>query len=126
MEPRQPGYEATNIRTKFQGLQAPKELVQRLKEAWEIARHANKEATFKAQKDYDQKAEPQNSLRYQLILLEDFYLAGRNSNNSPRFTGPHRILELKGESDVAIKMLNSDRKTTVHVNHLCPTMFLQT
>ena len=91
-----------------------------LHQAREIARHANEEATFQAQKNYDQKAEPHSFVRDQLVLHEDLYFAGQNAKLSPRFTGPHHIIELKGETDVVIKMLNSGRKTTVHVNRLKP------
>ena len=91
-----------------------------LHQAQELAKQNSKEAPYKAQKDYDKKAEPHSFVRDQLVLLEDRYFAGRNKKLSPRFTGPHRIIELKGETDAIIKMLSSGRKTSVHVNRLKP------
>ena len=75
-----------------------------------MARHNNEEATFKAQKDYDKKANPHNFVRDHLVLLEDSYFTGWNAKLAPKFTGPHRIIELKGEADVILKMLSSGRK----------------
>ena len=65
MEARQPGFEAADIRNRFDGPLSLDQLVQRLQLAWEVARHNNKQATFKAQKDYDKKAEPHNCVRDQ-------------------------------------------------------------
>ena len=92
MEARQPGFEATDIRNRFDGPLSPDQLVQRLQQDREVARHNNEEATFKAQKDYHKKAEPHSFVRDQLVLLEDSYFAGRNAKLTPRFTGPYRIV----------------------------------
>ena len=76
MEARQPGFEAADIRNKFEGPLSPEQLVQCLHQAPEVANLNNVLATFKAQTDYDKKAEPHNFIRDQLVLLEDSYFAG--------------------------------------------------
>ena len=119
MEARQPGFDAAESRLRFEGPKSPEELVNRLHQAREIARHCNEEATFQAQQQHDRKAEPHKFVRDQLVLLEDTYFASRNAKLAPKFTGPHRILELKGDANVVLK-LTSGRKVTVHVNRLKP------
>ena len=120
MEARQPGFDAAEVRTKFSGPQSPEQLVKRLQEARDIAQRDNQDATLRAPQDHDRKAQPHSFVRDQLVLLEDNYFASRNAKLAPKFTGPHRIIELKGESDVVIKMGTSGRKLTVHVNRLKP------
>ncbi len=120
MEPRQPGFEAADIRVKFEGPQSPEQMLQRLQKARELAQQNNEEATFRAQVDHDRKAAPHSYVRDQLVLLEKNYFLGENAKLSEKWTGPHRIIELKGETDVTLKMCDSGRKTTVHVDRIKP------
>ena len=120
MEARQPGFNAADVRTKFEGPGSPEEMLERLQKARRIAQEENEQATLQAQQQHDRKAEPHGYVRDQLVLLEDNYFASRNAKLAPKFTGPHRILELKGESNVVLKMAQSGRKVTVHVDRLKP------
>ena len=77
MEAVQPRFEAANIRMKFEGPQSPVQLIQRLQ--GEIAWHANQEATFDAQKDFDQKAKPHHFARDQRVLFDSYFQGGTPS-----------------------------------------------
>jgi transposase InsO family protein len=120
MEARQPGFNAADVRNKFEGPGSPEEMLERLQKARRIAQEENEQVTLQAQMHHDKKAEPHGYVRDQLVLLEDNYFASRNAKLAPKFTGPHRILELKGESNVVLKMAQSGRKVTVHVDRLKP------
>ena len=104
MKARQLGFDAVKVRTKFSGPQSLEQLVKQLQEVREIAQQDNKDATPWAQQDHNRKAQPHCFTCDQLVLLEDNYFASRNAKLAPKFTGPHRIVELKGEAHVIIKM----------------------
>jgi transposase InsO family protein len=120
MEARQPGFNAADVRTKFEGPGSPEEMLGRLQRARRLAQEENEQSTLIAQQQHDKKAEPHGYVRDQLVLLEDNYFASRNAKLAPKFTGPHRILELKGECNVVLKMAQSGRKVTVHVDRIKP------
>jgi hypothetical protein len=119
MEARQPLFDAAGVRLQMDGPMSPKELWERLQDAREKARMDNQDATADAREYHDRRAEPHHYVRDQLVLLQDPYFINRNAKIAPRWTGPHRIEELKGDTDVRLKM-SSGRKMVTHVNRLKP------
>ena len=109
--------EAADIRNKFWGTPINRSVDSKTAGSQRDCVTYQQRATFRHKRIIIEKL---NHIRNQLELLKDSYFPGRNEKLSPRFIGPHLILQLKGESVVVIKMLNSGRKTTVHVNRLKP------
>ena len=118
MEAQQPGFEDADIQNRFEGPQSPDQLIQRLKEARKIARHVKEQAALKHRRVKDPKAEqlcqrPARAigrLLLQRTLQQAVSQVHWTSSNS----------ETKRGDRCFIKMLNSGRKMTVHVNGLKP------
>jgi hypothetical protein len=54
-----------------------------------------------------------------MVLLEEYNFLGKNQKLSPKFSGPHIILSLKGTHNAEI-LMNTKRKVIVNVQHLKP------
>jgi hypothetical protein len=119
MEPRMPGIPGPEIRRKFYGESTTDERIQRLLFARDIARRHNEEATEKSKKDYDNKATPHNFTVGQLVLLDEHSFLHKNTKLAPKWSGPHRILKLKGPVNVELKLKN-EKHLLVHTNRLKP------
>jgi hypothetical protein len=119
MEARQPSFDAASNRVRMTGAKPSQEIMDRLHEARQKAIEANQQATATAREYHDRNAEPHHYHRDQLVLLQDPYYLNRNAKIAPKWTGPHRIEQLKGDCDVTLK-LASGRKLTAHVNRLKP------
>ena len=119
MEARQPTFDAASNRIRMEGPKPSQEIMDRLYEARQRAINANQDATASAREYHDRKAEPHHYHRDQLVLLQDPYYLNRNAKMAPKWTGPHRIEQLKGDCDVSLK-LASGRKLTAHVDRLKP------
>ena len=120
IEPRAPSFDAPEMRRKFYGESSTDELFNRLKVARELARFHNEQATDKAEEYFDQKAKPHSYQVGQLVLLAETNFLHRNAKLAPKWTGPHEILRLKGDSNVELKISTSGRKLIVHTNRLKP------
>ena len=103
----------------MEGFKTPEELWDRLYDARQRAIISNQGATAQAQEYHDSKAEPHHYHRDQLVLLQHPNYINRNAKTAPRYTGSHRIEQLKGDTDVSLK-LASGRKLTAHVDRLKP------
>jgi hypothetical protein len=119
MEPRMPGIPGPEIRRKFYGESTTDERIQRLLFARDIARRHNEEATEKTKRDYDKKATPHNFTVGQLVLLDEHSFLHKNTKLAPKWSGPHRILRLKGPVNVELKLKN-EKHLLVHTNRLKP------
>ena len=120
IEPRAPSFEAPEMRRKFYGESSTDELFARLKTARELAQFHNEAAIGKAKDYFDQKARPHQYQPGQLVLLTETNFLKRNAKLSPKWTGPHEILSLKGDSNVELKISRTGRKLITHVNRLKP------
>ncbi len=65
-------------------------------------------------------AAPHKFLRQQLVLLDEHSFLHKNQKLAPKWSGPHKILQLKGDSNVEIHLKHNNRKTVVHANRLKP------
>ena len=119
MEARQPSFDAASNRVRMTGDKPSQEIMDRLHEARQKAIEANQDATATAREYHDRNAEPHHFYRDWLVLLQDPYYINRNAKIAPRWTGPHRIEQPKGDCDISLK-LASGRKLTAHVNRLKP------
>jgi hypothetical protein len=119
MEPRMPGIPGPELRRKFYGESTTDERIQRLLFARDLARRHNEEATEKTKKDYDKKATPHNYTIGQLVLLDEHSFLHKNTKLAPKWSGPHRILKLKGPVNVELKLKN-EKHLLVHTNRLKP------
>jgi hypothetical protein len=75
--------------------------------------------TSKAENYYNQSVKKHEFQEKQQVLLDEHYYLNRNQKISPKFTGPHLILKLKGKCNVEL-LLNNGKTTIVHVNLLNP------
>jgi hypothetical protein len=119
LEARLPSFMTTDLRRKFYGENSSDEIVQRLLYARDVARRHNEEASDQYRQQYDQKAEPHSYQLQQLVLLDEHSFLHKNAKLAPKWSGPHRIIRLKGESNVELQ-LRTGRKLIVHVNRLKP------
>jgi hypothetical protein len=117
MEARQPGFPTPDLRRKFYGESDSDEILLRLLHARNVARENNEKATDKAHSDFNKKAEQHNYQVGQFVLLNETSFLHKNAKLAPKWTGPHKIVKLKNECNVELK-LKTGRKTIVHVNRL--------
>jgi hypothetical protein len=85
-----------------------------------VTRQYNKDASDQARLQFDAKAAPHKFLPNQLVLLDEHSFLGKNQKLAPKWTGPHKILSLKGDSNLEILLKHNNRKTVVHANRLKP------
>ena len=119
MEPRTPTFPGPEIRRTFYGESATDELIQRLFQARDVARRINEESTEGYREQFNKKAQPHSYQVGQLVLLDEHSFLHKNTKLAPKWSGPHRILQLKGDCNVELKMTNG-RKNIIHVNRLKP------
>ena len=55
-------------------------------------------------------------------MLDEQSFLNKNTKLAPKFTGPHKILQLKGDTNAELQLKNG-RKTIVHFNRLKPYVF---
>jgi hypothetical protein len=69
---------------------------------------------------YDSKAVPHKFLLNQLVLLDEHSFLHKNLKLAPKWSGPHKIIRLKGDANAEILLWHNNRKTVVHTNRLKP------
>ena len=119
IEPRTPVFDAPDTRKKFYGESSSGELFSRLCVARDIARLNNEDATLSYKLHYDAKAEPHQYKEGQLVLLDEHNFLKKNVKLAPKWSGPHRVLRLKGPCNVELQ-LDNNKKVIVHANRLKP------
>ena len=119
IEPRLPSFPNPDLRQKFYGESSAAEMYQKLQIARNTAVENNLTATEKNKSYFDEKAKPHSFASNQLVLLEEYNFLGKNQKLSPKFSGPHIIISLKGTNNAEILMDNR-RKVIVNVQRLKP------
>jgi len=119
LEARQPGLPGPEVRRKFYGESSTDELLLRLLAARNVARQNNQEASDQAKEDHDRKATPHAFAANQLVLLDEHSFLHKNAKLAPNWSGPHRIVRLKNDNNVELKLKNG-RSLITHVNRLKP------
>ncbi len=120
LEPRLPSLPTPDLRRKFYGESSTDDLIRKLLFARNVARQNNEDASDAACLQFDSKAAAHKFLPQQLVLLDEHSFLGRNQKLAPKWSGPHRVLRLKGESNVELQLRHNNRKTVVHTNRLKP------
>jgi hypothetical protein len=85
-----------------------------------LAHQYNEDASDQAQLQFDAKTAPHKFQPDQLVLLDEQNFLDKNQKLAPKWTGPHKILRLKGDSNLEIQLRHNNRKTVVHANRLKP------
>jgi hypothetical protein len=119
IEPRLPSFPNPDLRERFYGESSAAEMFQRLQFARQTAVENNLDSTGKYSEYFNKSAKPHSFVINQMVLLEEYNFLGRNQNLSPKFSGPHIILSLKGMHNAEI-LMNTKRKVIVNVQRLKP------
>ena len=122
IEPRLPNFPEPDLRRKFYGESDADEMKLRLLRARQIAYENNQLVTEKSKAYFDSKAKPVDYKVDQYVLLDEHSFLGKNTKLAPKFSGPHRILRLKGNTNVEL-LLKNGKKVIVHYNRLKPYTF---
>jgi hypothetical protein len=85
-----------------------------------VARQNNEDASDVARTQFDSKAAPHKFLPHQLVPLDEHSFLHKNQKLAPKWSGPHKIIRLKGDANVEIQLRHNSRKTVVHANRLKP------
>jgi hypothetical protein len=118
MEPRLPTLPTPDLRRKFYGESTTDNIIRKLLFAREVARQNNEDASDTARLQFDARAAPHKFLPQQLVLMDEHSFLHKNQKLAPKWSGPHRVLRLKGQSNVEIQLKHNNRKTVVHANRL--------
>jgi hypothetical protein len=120
MEPRLPALPAPDLRRQFYGESTTDDLIQKLLLTRDIARRNSEVASEEAKRQFNKKAEPHAFLPDQLVLLDKHSFLAKNQKLAPKWSGPHKILHLKGECNVELLLRHNNKKLITHVNRLKP------
>jgi Integrase core domain len=118
LEARLPAFFASDIDRLHDGSEASSHL-ERLRWARQLAAEHNLAATDKQKENFDVKATHHSYHVGQFVLLEDFNFLNKNRKLAPRFSGPFRILRVKGDHNVEL-LLTNGRKIVVNVARVKP------
>ncbi len=77
-------------------------------------------ASEEAEKQFNKSAQPHAFLPDQLVLLDKHSFLAKNQKLAPKWSGPHKILRLKGDCNVEILLRHNNKKLITHVNRLKP------
>jgi hypothetical protein len=120
MEPRLPALPTPDLRRKFYGESTTDDLIRKLLLTRDIARRNSEVASEQAEKQFNKSAQPHAFLPEQLMLLDEHSFLAKNQKLAPKWSGPHKILRLKGDCNVEILLRHNNKKLITHVNHLKP------
>jgi hypothetical protein len=119
IEPRLPSFPNPDLRERFYGESSASEMFQRLQFARQTAVENNLDSTQKSSQYFNKSAKPHSFAINQMVLLEEYNFLGKNQKLSPKFSGPHIILSLKGTHNAEI-LMDTRRKVIVNVQRLKP------
>jgi hypothetical protein len=119
MDPRLPSFPNPDLREKFYGESSAADMFQKLQVARQLATENNLLATNETKISFDKHAKPHSFAINQLVLLEEYNFLGKNPKLSPKWSGPHIILSLKGTHNAEI-LMNNKRKVIVNIERLKP------
>jgi len=117
IEARTPAFFATDIRRFLKDDHHT--ALQRLAEAREIAIENNWLATEKYKEQHDRKAELKDFHVGQMVLLDNFNFLNKNRKLAEKFSGPFKIIRLKGDNNAELVVSNG-RKIIVNFQRLRP------
>jgi hypothetical protein len=73
----------------------------------------------KGKEYHNRKPRPHQYATNQLVLLEEYYFLGKNQKLSPKWSGPHEIISLKGTHNVEL-LVNNKKRVIVNVDLIKP------
>ncbi len=120
MEPQLPALPTPDLRRKFYGESTTDDLIRKLLLTRDIARRNSELASEEVEKQFNKNAQPHAFLPDQLVLLDEHSFLAKNQKLAPKWSGPHKILRLKGDCNVEILMRHNNKKLITHVNRLKP------
>jgi hypothetical protein len=120
MEPWLLSLPTPDLRRKFYGESTSDNIIRKLLIARNVARQNNKDSNDQARLQFDAKAATHKFLPNQLVLLNEHSFLGKNQKLAPKWSGPHKVIWLKGDTNLEIQHKHNNRKTVVHANHLKP------
>ncbi len=77
-------------------------------------------ASEETERQFNKKAKPHAFLPDQLVLLDEHSFPAKNQKLAPKWSGPHKILRLKGECNLDLLLRHNNKKLIAHVNRLKP------
>jgi hypothetical protein len=89
-------------------------MLQTLHHTCDLAVQSNLLATDKQKEYFDQKASHHTFHMGQYVLLNKFRFLNKNKKLAPKFSGPFKILQVKGLHDVKL-LLSNGHKIVVNV-----------
>ncbi len=66
------------------------------------------------------KLPPHKFLPHQLVLMDEHSFLHKNQKLAPKWSGPHKVIRLKGEANIEIQLRHNNKKVVVHCNRLKP------
>jgi hypothetical protein len=120
MDRRLPNLPAPYIQRKFYGKLSTDDLIRKLLIAQNVARWNHQDASNAAGQQFDSAAKPHNFSAQQLVLLDEHSFLNQNQKLAPKWSGPHKILRLKGDCNIEIQLKHNNQKTVIHANRLKP------
>jgi hypothetical protein len=85
-----------------------------------VAHQNNEDASDAAHQQCDSTAAAHKFLLQQLVLMDEHSFLSKNQKLAPKWSGPHKVLRLKGDCNLEIQLKHNNRKTVVHANRLKP------
>jgi len=107
-----------DLRHKFYGESSTDDIIRKLLFAREVARQNNEDASDVARQQFDAQAAPHKFLLQQLILLDEHSFVHKIKKIAAKWSGPHKILDLKGNTNVEILLKHNGTKSVVHASRL--------
>ena len=119
IDPRLPNFPAPDLKRKFYGESTSAELHQAMLYARDLARRNNENASDNYRDYHNRKAASHNYKVGQLVLLDEHSFLHKNAKLAPKWTGPHRVVQVKNETNVEL-LLKNNKRLIIHVNRLKP------
>jgi hypothetical protein len=104
---------------KFYGKSPTDNIIRKLLFAPEVARQNNKDASDTACQQFNSRAAPHKFLLQQLVLVDEHSFLHKKKL-APKWSGPHKIMRLRDESNIKNQLKHNNRKTVVHANRPKP------
>jgi hypothetical protein len=108
MEPRLPTLPTPNLHRKFYGKSSTDDLIRKMLFARNVARQNHEDTSDAAHQQFNVKAKPHNFSPQQLVLLDEHSFLNKNQKLAPKWSGPHRILHLKGDCNIEIQLKHNN------------------
>jgi hypothetical protein len=104
MEPLLPHLPTPDLRCKFYGESSTDDIIGKLLFTCEVAHQNNKDASDSARQQFDSQAASNKFLPQQLVLMDEHSFLHKNLKLAPKWSGPHKIVRLKGDANVKIQL----------------------